>query len=75
MKFTFEFFRDRDGRLRAHLQECNVTRPMESREGKRYRPLKPFNDTLSRYGVVSEHDVYRLACAQAGDIVEIEVEY
>jgi len=71
VKLTFKFFRDDGGRLRATLEEFNITKPVERRDGKRYKILKVFSLPPGIRCAIKTSDVYRLQTAQAGDVVEV----
>jgi len=76
MKLKFKFFRDKNGRLRVTLYPFGITKPAERvcdgkpiGERHRYNLLKVFG----LRGRLSMEDAYRLASADDGDEVEVEI--
>ena len=64
------FFKDSQGRLRCCLEPLGVTKPVESRDGRRYRWAKVFGLSPHRTGWPIE--VYRqLQNAQSGETIEL----
>ena len=64
------FFKDRQGRLRCRLEPLGVTKPVESRAGRRYNWAKVFGLFPRRTGWPI--DIYhRLQNAQPGEAIEL----
>lgn len=76
MQLTFKFFKDEGGRLRAHLKEFGVTKPVESKDSKkRYKILKVFYNYIPRFVLtqISEYDILKLQTAKEGDVIIIPI--
>jgi len=67
MKYHFRFYRDENGRLRAECVETGFRKPVERRDGKRYKFPKVF-----RFWPKDGDTFLRLQTAQEGDTVEAE---
>ena len=69
-ELTFEFFRDKNGRLRCKCQELGITKPVESADHqKRYKWAKVFG----MFQWFSNEDHWKLQLAKAGDIIKVKV--
>ena len=66
---TFQFFRKPDGRLRARCPELAITKPVESRDGKRYKFARVFRT----YHWFSAEDAWRLQLGKEGDVIKVTV--
>ena len=67
---TFRFFQDKEGRLRAQCRPGGFTRPVESKQGKRYRFYKVFSH-ISRF--ITDADMVKLQTAVEGDEIRIMI--
>lgn len=72
-RLTFRFFRDRGGRLRAECVELDIRKPVESKEGHRYRFRRVFGKARiwQDYGSPDQVDMYRLQNASDGDVIHV----